>query len=164
MSSLIVADAGPLIGLGRVGLLPILRDLYTNVLIPSRVLKELRISSDMPGARALSAALQEGWLVHLAVDQTPELKQLLTILDPGEAEAILLARQQRTTILIDERHGRAVAQDLGLSVIGTGSLLLQAKDKGVLDRVDLAIERLTDSGYRLSSKLKRQILERAGEA
>jgi predicted nucleic acid-binding protein len=164
VSSLIVADAGPLIGLGRVGLLPLLRDLYTSVLIPSRVLKELRISSEMPGARALSAALQEGWLVHLAVDPTPELKKLLEMLDPGEAEAILLARQRTTPILIDERHGRAVARDLGLSVVGTGSVLLQAKEKGFLDRVDAAIERLTDAGYRLSPELKQQLLEQAGEA
>jgi predicted nucleic acid-binding protein len=164
MTSLIVADAGPLIGMARVGLLSILRDLYAKVLIPSRVLEELQVSSNRPGARALSAVLQEGWLVQLAVNPTPELKRLLETLDTGEAEAILLAQQQATSILIDERHGRAVARDLGLSVVGTGSILLQAKEKGLLDRVDVAIERLTGSGYRLSPELKQQILERAGEA
>lgn len=117
----------------------------------------------MPGARALSEALSLGWLVEVPIHPTEEWAHLDRILDSGEAEAIALAQQQTAVLLIDERHGRAVAQDLGLSVIGTGGVLVKAKEKRLLDRVDAAIERLAASGYRLSPELRRQLLESAGE-
>jgi uncharacterized protein len=164
MSQLIVADAGPLIGMARVGFLFLLRELYSAVLIPSRVLAELRVSSDMPGARALSEALSLGWLVHVPIQPSDRWEHLASLLDPGEREAILLAQQQKASILIDEKHGRAVAKDLGLSVMGTGSILVKAKERGLLERVDVAIEKLAASGYRLAPGLRRQILELAGEA
>jgi predicted nucleic acid-binding protein len=164
VTDLIVADAGPLIGLARVGLLSLLRDLYGRVLIPAQVLSELRVSSEMPGARALSDALSLGWLLQVPVRPTEEWAYLKSILDAGEAEAIALAQQQTAALLIDERHGRAVAQDLGLLVIGTGSVLLKAKKARLLDRVETAIEQLAASGYRLSPGLRKQLLELAGEA
>lgn len=62
----VVADAGPLIGLARVGLLDLLRQLYGKVLIPVQVFEELQTSEDRPGSRALRAAVQEGWLESAA--------------------------------------------------------------------------------------------------
>jgi predicted nucleic acid-binding protein len=56
----VVADAGPLIGLARVGLLDLLRHLYGKILIPVQVFEELQTSEGRPGSRALRAALQEG--------------------------------------------------------------------------------------------------------
>jgi len=41
VTSLVVADAGPLIGMARVGRLSVLKSLFSSVLIPQRVFKEL---------------------------------------------------------------------------------------------------------------------------
>lgn len=52
MTAAIVADAGPLIGLGKIGRLPLLQTLYGMVLIPQGVHEELRVGSNLPGAVA----------------------------------------------------------------------------------------------------------------
>ena len=160
----VVADAGPLIGLARVGLLNLLRQLYGKILIPVQVLEELQISEDRPGSRALRAALEEGWIESAPLAGNAELDFLSLALGPGEAGAILLSgRIPYRFLLLDDRRGRAVATRRGLRVVGTGGVLLTAKQQGLLDRVSEALDQLAKSGYRLSSDLRSQILKLAGE-
>ena len=160
----VVADAGPLIGLARIGLLDLLRQLYGKVLIPVQVLEELQISEDRPGSVVLRAAVQAGWIQSALVASGEELKSLSLALGPGEAGAILLASQRPCRfLLLDERRGRAVAKRRGLRVVGTGGVLLTAKQQGLLDRVSVVLDQLAESGYRLSPELRNQILVLAGE-
>jgi predicted nucleic acid-binding protein len=162
MSRIVVADAGPLIALARIGRLALLNRLYGGVVVPTAVMEELQLDSARPGARALGAALTKGWLeVMAAPTDAPELKRLL---DPGEAEAILLAEKIACRfLLIDERRGRAVAHRRGIPVVGTGGLLLSAKRKGGLQSVTAELERLTENGYRLAPALVEEIRRLAGE-
>jgi uncharacterized protein len=160
----VVADAGPLIGLARVGLLHLLHQLYGKVLIPVQVFDELQTSEDRPGARALRAAMEEGWLESASLDKGEELEFLSLALGAGEAGAILLSGERPCHfLLLDERRGRSVAKKRGLRVVGTGGVLLTAKEQGLIDRVSDALDRLTASGYRLSSELRERILSLAGE-
>jgi len=160
----IVADAGPLIGLARVGLLDLLRQLYGRVLIPVQVLDELQISEDRPGSLALRTAVQAGWLQSVLVASSEELESLGLALGPGEASAILLAgRSPCRFLLLDERRGRAVAKRRELRVVGTGGVLLTAKQQRLLEQVSIALDRLAKAGYRLAPELRNQILILAGE-
>ena len=95
MTAVVVADAGPLIGLARIDRLSVLASLYGSVLVPERVLAELHVDSDRPGARALSAALAQGTIRQQALPEgsATELARLGLLLDAGEASAILLAEQ-----------------------------------------------------------------------
>lgn len=159
----VIADAGPLIGLARVGLLDLLRQLYGKVLIPLQVFEELQIAEDRPGSRALRMATEEGWLEPVDLGGSGA-EPLSLALGPGEACAILLAEQQQCRfLLLDEQRGRAVARKRGLRVVGTGGVLLAAKQRGLLDRVSVALDRLAASGYRLSAELRERILVLAGE-
>ena len=57
MTGIVVADAGPLIALSRIDRLALMNALYGPVVVvPAAVFSELRVDSDRPGARALSAA------------------------------------------------------------------------------------------------------------
>lgn len=161
---LIVADAGPLIGLAIAGRFEILGALFKKVLIPQAVLEELQIEASRPGSFALSKAKEEGWLSTEDVPEDTDMTQLAELLDRGEAEAIVLAQSRDARLLIDERKGRAVARRRGVGVIGTGGVLLLAKREHVIDQIAPILDELASHGYRLSDELRRELLVLAREA
>lgn len=158
---LIIADTGPLIALAVSGQLEILQQLFKQTLIPEAVFSELCINSSRPGARVLAAALEAGWLKKVTTD--PPAERLLRTLDQGEAESITLAKRENIPLLIDEARGRIAARKEGISFFGTGALLIQAKRLNLIPAVKPILDRMKDSGYRISTALRREILKRAGE-
>jgi hypothetical protein len=164
MTSAITADAGPLIGLARAGLLGILPRLYPAVEVPPAVVDELRIAEDRPGSRALREAQAAGWLVTVALESPERVTELADVVDRGEAEAILLAEERGSLfLLLDERRGRVLARSRGVPVVGTGAVLVAAKKRALLPNVGRALDGLADVGYRLSPRLRVEILSRAAE-
>ena len=161
---LIVADAGPLIGLTITGRVEILGALFERILIPRAVLEELQIEASRPGSVALSKARDKGWLSAGDAPKNTDMTQLTELLDRGEAEAIVLAQSRDARLLIDERKGRAVARSRGVRVIGTGGVLLLAKREHVIDQIAPLLDELASHGYRLSDELRRELLVLAGEA
>lgn len=87
-------------------------------------------------------------------------------LDPGEAEAIVLARQLRADLLLmDEALGRRVAMQEHLPVIGLVGVLLLAKEQGLLDSLGMIFAELeAKAGFFLSQHLKQRVLQEAGES
>ena len=165
MTAPIVADAGPLIGLGKIGRLSLLQALYGGVLIPRQVHKELRVGSGMPGAAAAERALAEGWLMVRGVEDTAAVSRLLALVNGGEAEAIVLTRERAgSLLLIDDRRARDVARRRGLIVVGTGAVLVAAKRKGLADVIGPLLDALAGAGYRLSRELRTEVLALAGES
>ncbi|MEW6365237.1 MAG: DUF3368 domain-containing protein [Acidobacteriota bacterium] len=157
----VVSDAGPLIALSRIGRLALLRGLFGKVFIPQAVLVELRLGEKRPGILLLEQALSQGkWLRP----RGPQIGLPIACLDPGESQAIRLAEEMHCLLLVDERRGRIAARKRGVRVIGTGRVLIAAKRKGFIHRVDAALHELRDNGYRLSDDLCRRILILAGEA
>ena len=130
MTGIVVADTGPLIALGRAGCLKLLHDLYKDVLIPPAVRDELHLGSGRPGARQSAEAFEQGWLQvqEPSADSAQALSDLMLVLDPGEAEAILLAEEVHCRfLLIDERKGRAIAKRRGVPVVGIAGVLVGGK-------------------------------------
>ena len=161
---IVAADAGPLIALARVQLLSLLQQLYGEVLIPPAVQQELRLGSDRPGAQRLADALQAGWLRVQALQDVSERAALSQLIDVGEAEAILLAEQVPCRfLLIDERKGRAVAQQRKLPIVGVAGVLLAAKTQALIPAVRPVLADLAALGYRFSSKLVEKVAIMAGE-
>jgi len=158
---LIVADTGPLIALAISGQLHLLKHLFEQTLIPAAVHDELCVKSSRPGAAELAAALQAGWIKAVASD--PPAKRLLHTLDQGESEAITLAGSADRPLLMDETRGRIAARKEGIRIFGTGMLLIQAKRQKLIPLVEPILNRMQDSGYRISTPLRNEILKRAGE-
>jgi predicted nucleic acid-binding protein len=158
---LVVADAGPLIGLAIIGGLPWIERLFQEVLIPEAVAAELCLDSAMPGAAALAAARDRGWLKIVAVAEVPA--HLLATVDRGEAEAITLAKRHAVPMLIDESRGRTAARSEGVQVFGSGAVLIRAKERRIIRQVRPHLDALTQAQYRLSEALRHEILRQAGE-
>jgi len=164
VSSLVVADAGPLIGIARTGHLFLLKNLYNSISIPSRVFEELKVSSHKPGTMALSEAINAGWIKIVELNKSSDSSIFRLLIDAGEAEAIQLALEKNARLLIiDDRKGRKIAKSRGIKVIGTGGILILAKRAGILDRVSPVLNELSDAGYRLSPDLFKRIMELANE-
>ena len=162
---LVVADASPLILLGRLGLLDLLPRLFERVLTPREVFQEVAGREEgLPGSRAVREA---EWLE--VVDGDSEAQEALQVtlrgeLDLGEAAAIALASSRGADlVLIDERQGRRIARNLGLEVKGTIGILLQARRLGLVHRLEPVLERLQEAGAWIKEDLLRAILEAAGE-
>jgi predicted nucleic acid-binding protein len=74
-------------------------------------------------------------------------------LDPGEADAISLAKEIKApVVLLDERLGRAVALAEGLVVIRTLALLELAAERGLVE-LRPALERLRATTFRVAQEL-----------
>ena len=67
-------------------------------------------------------------------------------------------------LLMDEHKGRQVAKKMGITITGTVGILTQAFDEGMLTREDVegCMERLKESGIRISEKLYQMLRKHMG--
>lgn len=86
-------------------------------------------------------------------------------IDPGEAEALELARQTKADLLlIDDSDARRVADEEALPFTGILGVLAEEKMAWRLESLQAEIHRLRNEGrFFISSKIERMILERVGE-
>lgn len=160
---LVVADASPLIFLGRLDLLHLLQSVYGRVLVPTAVRDEvLGDGPELPGASAVRAAT---WLEIVDEEPIDAVAALLRgSLGAGERAAIALAVGRRAhLVLIDDRPARLAAERLGLAVQGTVGTLVQARRMGLIPELAPVLARLVDFGARLSPALLAAALGAVGE-
>jgi len=144
----VVADTTPLNYLIQIGPAEVLRDLFGEVVIPEAVLTELR----HPNAPASVTR----WLLHLpgwlSVEKVTRVDQTIQ-LGLGETEAISLAvERQILIVLMDERRGRAAAQERGLLAVGTLTILDLADEQGLIDGIGM-LAALKQTTFRADSEL-----------
>ena len=161
MARIVLTDASPLIGLSLVDGIPWLQALFGSVTVPEEVLHEV-VGRSFRGEAAIAVAVNEGWL--LPVGPAPD-HPALPDLDEGEAACIRLALAANVPalLLMDERAGRAVAQECGLQVAGTAALIGMAKQRGLVTAAKPVMERLHRSDFRIAAEVIRTVLQRVGE-
>jgi len=167
-NKVVVADAGPLIALALVNCLSLLRgisgqSLFDEVHVPSSILKECTQDLSLPGAKAIhDLMLNQFFTVHdIKTSETLEL--LTSVLDQGEADAIVLAKDLGAVLIIDEKKGRKVASNAGIPITGTAAVLLKAKGAGLIPAIKPLLDILETHGYRFSDLLIQEVLRRANE-
>ena len=156
---MIFADASPLIALNRIGIIEVLPPLYDEtIIVPPAVVNEVLQSG------YLFRAGQPGWLIERRPQNSDLVDSLKAQLDPGESEAIALALELGSDLLIDERAGRRVARSMGINVIGTGGALLDAKRHSLIPSLTAALEELQAAKFRLDIHVVELLLKAACES
>lgn len=155
----VISNTTPLITLGEIGLLDVLRQLYQTVWIPLSVFAEYQRGRAAHPQRPDLQAVP--WVT---VQPAPTDPQVPASLDAGEREAIALARALHASrILLDERHARAVAARLNLTVTGSAGVLLAAKQVGIIPLVKPYLDRIIAQGRHVGPNVYEQVLQQAGE-
>ena len=88
---IVVADAGPIQYLVRIGAIDVLAPLYQRVLVPHAVAREL-LHNNTPAAVRTWIAQPPGWC---EIRPDPPADPTLAFLDPGERAAIALLQSLR---------------------------------------------------------------------
>ena len=154
---IVVADSSPLIAMGRIGRLEILHALFAELLVPNAVWQEVvEAAADKPGSVDIAAA---PWIERRTVKDSTWVNLLKHDLGPGEAEAIVLARETGADfVLMDERLGRSAARNLGLKVVGLIGVLIEARKRGLITDAGEIAERLSnEAGFWISAELRKLV-------
>ena len=159
---IVVSDTTPIISLIKTGQLEILRKLFGAVYIPDAVYQEL--TENKTYAEEARIVQESGFLFREEVDNKKSVMILrnFTGLDTGESEAIILADEKQSDVLLmDERKGREVAKKMGIKIAGTMGILAQAFDEKILTKKDIerCIECLKENEIRISQKLYQKLID-----
>jgi uncharacterized protein len=161
---IVVSDTSPISSLFLINQLQLLPDLFGSIILPKKVMEELLLLQTDFGYD-LSPVFNNEWLIVREVSNREAVVRFQQILDIGESEAIVLAKELRADyLLVDESEGRAVAVSEGLHTIGVLGVLLKAKNLGKITLVKPHLEALkTKANFYIHGHLYQKILRQAGE-
>ncbi len=163
---IVVSDTTPVISLMKVGQMELLQQLFGVVYIPEAVYRELTDNEAFSEEVRMVQECEFLYVKKVDNGKSVTILQNFTGLDAGESEAIILADEMHSDVLLmDEHRGRQVAKKLGITITGTIGILMQAFDEGMLTRDDVerCIERLKESGIRISEKLYQRLKMEIGK-
>jgi len=155
----VVSNSTPIISLSTIGEINILHQLFGTILIPQAVYYELK-SKKAPGYQEIDAA----YFQVKTIEGTPYIGFLLNDLDRGEAEAIMLAKEIKAdTLIIDERTAYRIARAQDINTIGTLTILLMAKQQGLIESVKPLLDAMIIQGRWYSHFVYNDFLKKIGE-
>jgi predicted nucleic acid-binding protein len=163
MARIVITDASPLIGLARVDGLEWLRALFGEVWMPVEVRQEVLSGSRSLDEQDILNAERAGFL-KVWPSLSPSMPDLPE-LDEGESACIRigLGHANSSLLLMDERAGRALAQEKGLSVAGTAAVIGMARSRGLIPSAREVFSRLHDFDFRISQAVIETVLRRVCE-
>lgn len=143
--SIVIAEASSLIALDNIREIEVLHTLYTGITITPEVADEYGLETP-------------AW-IHIREASIKSKRRLETSrLDPGEASSIALALDYQDPLLvIDEKKGRRVAEQLGIDIIGIFGILIKAKAAGFIREPETLLDRLESVDFRMSETLKARL-------
>ena len=157
----VICNTSPIQYLHQVNFLHIMRELYGLITIPEGVLTELD-AGRMAGI-ALPDVKSVSW-VSVQYVREPTLLQMVSDLGIGEKQVLALALEKPGSIaILDDLMARRYASFLGIRFTGTLSILLKAKEKGLVQTVAPVLDQLEALQFRLDPKTREAVLKLAKE-
>ena len=151
MQKTIISDTSCLILLHNIGELEILHKLFGIIITTEEVVTEY-------------GEILPEW-VEIKKPKNSNYNLLFdTRLGKGEASAIALAMELEDCLLImDDLKARKTAQHLGLTVVGTLGLIVDAKLIGIIPTIKPILNKIRSTNFRISKQLEKILLEYANE-
>ena len=154
----VVCDTSPLLLLARTDRLTLLRTLYSTIVVPNAVLREIRVREDVPAQRV------HAFLEHSHCRRTEAREEVLDDVEEtmgtGERAAIAVALETGADLVIlDDERGRTEARRHGRSVTGTIGVLAEAKEHGLIASMRSELDRLVEAGLWIDESLYDQVLQ-----
>ena len=152
----VVSDTSPIIAFSILRKLHILKALFERITIPQAVYDELCEGEPFQPVE---------WIDVQRINDRSRYNMLRPDLDHGESEAIVLYFEKgMELLLVDDGEARKAAESFGMKIMGTGGLLLLAKQQGLIDSLRTEIDKLEKEGqFRLSDSVRYILLQAAGE-
>lgn len=153
---IVVSDTSPILNLAAVGRLQLLPILYGEVIIPPAVQRELVRNG---------IQLESLWTRVVTAEDQNAVAALRDELDPGEAEAIVVACELHADLLlVDEKLGRRIAIGRGLEVTGLLGVLAEAKARGLIARCQPILDDMIRlAGFWIGDDLRTRYLRALNE-
>ena len=146
----IIADTSCLILYDKINQFEILQKTFTELIVTIEVAEEY---GELPN-----------WVVIREVTDKAQYLKLVENLGKGEASSITLALEfDNSLLIIDEKKGRKIAEEMKIEIIGSLGILIKAKEKGVIKSVKDILELIDKTDFRISQSVREKILKRAGE-
>jgi len=81
------------------------------------------------------------WIVVKEVSDKAKYAELTNSLGKGEASSIALALESgKSLLIIDEKKGRKIAENMEIEIIGSLGILIKAKEKGIVNSVEEVLQ------------------------
>ena len=162
--TVVIADAGPLIALSRIGKLDLLQQLFQHIIITTTVRDEILENEHCKGKVEVVKAINAGWLKVQSVNMM-DWRTINTGVDAGEASSIYLALQMpdTTLLIIDDQAGRAEAKYQKISITGTAAVIGMAKIQGYIPSAGDVLNSLRETGYYIGDAIVELVLRDIGE-
>lgn len=159
----VVSNTSPIYYAIQLGKVDLLRELYGGIFIPEQVAHEL--VGGVSG-RMISTQLKvREWIQTKSVANQSYVARLNNEIDLGEAEAIALAKELYSDLLlIDDQLGRKIADREGVRKTGILGVLLDAKRTNLIPQIKPLLNKLyQETNFHGSNELYQQALALAGE-
>lgn len=161
----LVFNSTPLIYLAKVGLLPLLKDIPFEKLIPASVKGEVVDKGKEKAAKdalIIEMALQDGTLKIGRVKNGRLLHLLSKIpeIHPADAEVLALAKEVGGIAVVDDRVARDAAKVYGIEHGGTAFILAIFIARGLItkEKAKSALDDMISSGWRCSAEQYSKII------
>ncbi len=156
----IVLNASPLILLCNGELDFILPKMFTEIIVPEAVWQEIVSGSHLDRAAQLLPELV--WLKKESVVPVPEI--IRWDLGVGETEVLsFAAKHSDYTPVVDDMLAKKCARALGIETMGTGAILILAKEQGLIESVEQSLRKLQNVGLWISEPIIQLLKRKAGE-
>lgn len=146
----IIADTSCLIIYDKINRLEILQYTFAELMVTQEVAEEF---GNLPD-----------WIIIRQVTNKKQYLELAKNLGKGEASSITLALEfEESLLIIDERKGRKVAEEMKIEILGSLGVLIKAKEKGVIKSVKEILNLIGRTNFRITDSIKEKVLTKAGE-